>query len=212
MRIAILVAALCFASFSNAEARSRHHVASAQLSEGCNVLWPCIVPQSFKADVRGPLQPQMFTRKKQSNVDVIGSGLYLNPTKAVRGMGNALAGLVAPLAAKASEIIASCGSRSLGGVSHRNIAGTRILSLHATGQAVDLQGNPSCIYAHLAGWPGGYSIDYARAPNAQHVHISYTQPGGREWGVRFAHRHYGGRHRYAHRRHRHAHYANAHHE
>ena len=46
-----------------------------------------------------------------------------------------------------------------------------------------MRGNPSCIYAHLKGWPGGYSTDYAAV---QHVHISYN-PGGQEWGLHFAH-------------------------
>ena len=67
------------------------------------------------------------------------------------------------------------------------------MSLHASGRAVDMKGNPSCIYAHLHGWPGGYSIDYGRV---HHVHISL---GGREDGLRFAHG--GHRRHYAHRRH-----------
>ncbi len=92
-------------------------------------------------------------------------------------------GLVAPLRAKAAEIASECGSVVVSGLRHTYIAGTRRISLHASGQAVDMVGNPKCIYAHLRGWPGGYSIDYARA---RHVHISWTG-GGREWGVRFAH-------------------------
>jgi hypothetical protein len=63
------------------------------------------------------------------------------------------------------------------------VKGTRLISLHASGRAVDISGNPKCIYRALAGWPGGYSTDYARI---RHVHISYA-PGGREWGARFAH-------------------------
>lgn len=70
------------------------------------------------------------------------------------------------------------------GVRHTRVAGTRRMSLHASGLAVDMAGNPGCIYARLRGWPGGYSTDYARV---RHVHIS--GPGGREDGLRFAHRH-----------------------
>ena len=36
------------------------------------------------------------------------------------------------------------------------------MSLHATGEAVDMRGNPSCVYAQLRDWPGGYSTDYGR--------------------------------------------------
>lgn len=100
-----------------------------------------------------------------------------------------LAGVSAPLAAKANEIAAACGSRVISGLRHTRVAGTRRMSLHASGHAVDMQGNPGCIYAHLRGWSGGYSTDYARV---RHVHISL---GGREDGVRFAHR--GGRTRIA---------------
>jgi hypothetical protein len=104
-----------------------------------------------------------------------------------------LAGVVAPLVAKAEEIKSSCGSVVVSAVSHR---GNR--SNHPIGRAVDMQGNPSCIYAHLKNWPGGVSTDYGSAPGGPHVHISYN-PGGQEWGLRFAHRHARKRHRYAQR-------------
>lgn len=100
-----------------------------------------------------------------------------------------LAGVYAPLAAKAREIEQACGSRVISGVRHTRVAGSRRMSLHASGHAVDMAGNPGCIYAHLRGWSGGYSTDYGRV---RHVHISL---GGREDGVRFAHR--GGRTRIA---------------
>lgn len=108
--------------------------------------------------------------------------------------------LVAPLAAKVAEIEGGCHSRLVSGLRHTLIAGTKILSLHASGKAADLAGDPGCIYAHLVSWPGGYSIDYARM---RHVHISYD-PFGREWGAHFRH----GGPRYA-RRHRHHHLARA---
>lgn len=100
------------------------------------------------------------------------------------GSTTSLAGIVAPqLVSKAQEIVRDCGSEI---VSAR--AGRANRSNHPIGRAVDISGNPGCIYAHLHGWPGGYSIDYATAPGGHHVHISYN-PGGQEWGVRFAHRH-----------------------
>lgn len=109
--------------------------------------------------------------------------------------GAGLSGVVAPLAAKAREVAAACGSRVISGVRHTRIAGTRLISLHASGRAVDMQGNAPCIYRRLANWPGGYSTDYARV---KHVHISYD-PNGREWGSRFAHHHAKKRTRYARR-------------
>lgn len=89
-----------------------------------------------------------------------------------------LAGVTPVLAAKARQIVSACGSTIISTISAR---GHR--SNHPIGRAVDMRGNPSCIYAHLKGWPGGYSTDYAAV---QHVHISYN-PGGQEWGLRFAH-------------------------
>lgn len=85
--------------------------------------------------------------------------------------------LVAPLREKVREIVAACGSRVVstgcrGGVTPN----------HRQWKAADLDGNPSCIYAHLRGWPGGYSTDYKRV---RHVHISYNPK--HEWGLRFAH-------------------------
>lgn len=117
-----------------------------------------------------------------------------------------LAGIVPTLAAKASEIIGACpGARVISAVRHTYVAGTRRISLHASGKAVDVTGNPGCIYARLRGWPGGYSVDYARV---RHVHVSYDAQGHREWGARFYHN--GGtmsarRHRYHHRHRRKSH-------
>jgi hypothetical protein len=102
------------------------------------------------------------------------------------GVGS-LSCVVPPLAAKAREIVSACGSTVVSAV-----AGRPNKSNHPIGRAVDLVGNPKCIYAHLKGWPGGYSTDYGRV---RHVHISYN-PGGQEWGLRFAHG--GHRHRQHH--------------
>jgi hypothetical protein len=89
-----------------------------------------------------------------------------------------LAGVTPVLAAKTREIVASCGS-----VVISTIAPRPNQSNHPIGRAVDLRGNPECIYAHLKDWPGGYSTDYAAV---KHVHISYN-PRGQEWGLRFVH-------------------------
>lgn len=97
-----------------------------------------------------------------------------------------ISAVVPELRAKADAILAACpGTKVISAIRHTRIRGSRRMSLHASGRAVDLRGNPRCIYAQLEGWPGGYSIDYGRV---RHVHISL---GGREDGLRFAHR--GGR-------------------
>lgn len=127
-----------------------------------------------------------------------------SPRISSHGHSLSLDDVVAPLAEKARAIIADCGSRVIS--AHRpgaRVRGSGRPSLHAAypARAVDLAGNPACIYRHLKqGWAGGYSTDYGRVA---HVHISY-EPNGREWGSRFAHysghkrRHYARRHyRYA---------------
>lgn len=100
-----------------------------------------------------------------------------------------VSGLVPSLREKVNEIVADCGSVVVSAVSRRYVAGTGHLSLHASGRAADLEGNPTCIYAHLKGWTsngGGYSTDYG---SVGHVHISH---GGREAGLAFTH--HGHRH------------------
>lgn len=99
-----------------------------------------------------------------------------------------LAGVYAPLADKAREIEAACGSRVISGVRPgARVAGTRRMSLHARGDAVDLQGNASCMYRLVRNWPGGVSVDYHRAG---HLHLSLDRYGVREMHARFNH---GGR-------------------
>lgn len=146
IRIIAAACALACAIVTTAEARSALH-------PDCNVTMPCEVVRPFRADVRGPLQPQMFTRKKERQARAapqswggVGS-MTVSPAR--------VAGLVPELAAKVSQIVSTCGSKVVSGVRHTNIAGTRRRSLHSTGQAADLQGNPSCIYSMLHGWPGG---------------------------------------------------------
>jgi hypothetical protein len=92
------------------------------------------------------------------------------------------------LEAKAQEIVSSCGSTIISAFRPgARIAGSGHISMHASGRAVDIKGNPHCIYSHLEGWPGGYSVDYG---SVQHVHVSL---GGFEDGVRFSH--HGSHHR-----------------
>jgi hypothetical protein len=114
--------------------------------------------------------------------------IHLEPEYPIRLRGASLAGVSAPLVAKARELAQACGAVVISGHRHTRVAGSRRLSLHASGRAIDVRGNPGCVYAHLRGWPGGYTTDYGRV---RHVHISL---GGREDGLRFVH----GGHRHHH--------------
>ena len=104
------------------------------------------------------------------------------------GGSTSLARIVEPLKAKAEEIIAVCGSRVLSSDCRGGVTPN-----HRNHRAVDLKGNPRCMYALLKDWPGGVSTDYGSAPGTAHVHVSYCPPGSckgaYEWGLRFAHRH-----------------------
>jgi hypothetical protein len=155
--------------------------------------------RAAKADWRVQIRQKPYRRGKVVRVE---TALSEAPAASVaQAVQRAVSGIVAPLAAKVAEIQSACGSKVISAIRHTRIAGTSRMSLHATGQAVDLAGNPGCIYGLLHGWPGGYSTDYARV---RHVHLSY---GGPEHGIRFAH---GGGRRHAHRHHRHQRrYANA---
>lgn len=94
-----------------------------------------------------------------------------------------LAGVVPELAAFARRVVADCGSKVISAVRNTRVRGSGAISLHASGRAVDISGNPDCIARHIAAWGGGASNDYWRVrPN--HYHISW---GGREHGKRFAH-------------------------
>lgn len=162
----------------------------------CNVTMPCIAPYASTAEEARITRGRYIARQLG-----IGGPNIKRPRRAsgamLVGASRSTAGVVAPLAAKAAEIQAACGSKVVSGIRHTRIAGTRRMSLHASGHAVDMAGNPACIYSHLQGWPGGYSTDYGRM---RHVHISW---GGPEHGLRFAH---GGK---RHARHRGSRYAAA---
>lgn len=131
-----------------------------------------------KATQKKPAAKVAAKRAAKSAPTIAG---YVQQT--VKSAGVSLAGVVPELAAKAREIQEACGSKVISAVRRTFIRGTRRMSLHATGQAVDMAGNPECMYGLLKGWGGGYSTDYARV---KHVHISHSD-GGREWGARFAH-------------------------
>jgi hypothetical protein len=198
---AILAVLALVALASNAEARQRHKAAG--LHPDCNVTMPCVAPYAST-----PAQARVTRGRYVARQMGIGAARETRAVRAPRArravsyetpapsIVRAVSGIIAPLAAKVAEIQSACGSKVISGLRHTNIAGTRILSLHASGKAVDLAGNPSCIYAMLHGWAGGYSTDYARM---RHVHLSYDPDGGREMGVRFVHG--GGHRRHAHRRH-----------
>ena len=183
--------------FATAEARQRAPV----LSPDCNVTMLC--------DTRGiesPVQSRNERKALRRLASTQPSGqlhealAYAPPTapterEAVAPAGVSISGILPALASKVAQIQSSCpGAHVISGLRHTRIRGSGRMSLHATGEAVDMRGNPSCIYAQLRDWPGGYSTDYGRV---QHVHISLAA-NGREAGLRFAHG--GGRHH----RHRHA--------
>jgi hypothetical protein len=102
-----------------------------------------------------------------------------------------LAGFPKALVEKVRELQRVCGSRIVsayrpGAVVCSRRKGKMIChsSNHARKKAVDMVGNPACMYARLRGFPGGVSTDYKQV---NHIHISYN-PKGMEWGSRFAHR------------------------
>jgi hypothetical protein len=175
MRKLFLVSLLAFGTGfvltnSPAEARTRHdHVSNSHrthTTESTQV-------RKYRASRSGVVEKKRAYKKHA----------YAKKRTHARSGSVSLAGVTPVLAAKAREIASACGSSVISAVSRR---GNR--SNHPIGRAVDMRGNPSCIYAHLKGWPGGYTTDYR---SAGHVHISYN-PGGQEWGMRFAHGGHGG--------------------
>lgn len=194
-----LVLVALFFGLLAAPAEARHRQVSYTVHPDCNVLWPC---EGVTTSPRGErvvramggfgtakkiYTPNITQRERKTRI----AAVYV-PASRPAGIG--LAGVTPQLASKVTDIVSTCGSQVISAVRHTFIAGTRHISQHANGTAVDVTGNPSCIYSMLHDWPGGYSIDYARM---KHVHISI---GGPENGLRFVH---GGGHRhYAHQRHR----------
>jgi hypothetical protein len=185
IRTVTALAALCALS-SLAEARVR----TPAVSPECNVTMPCI-------GVDNPMHARQ--RRQRETLQSFGA---TEPTRRAERVRRAVepayasegypAGLVGSLQAKLASIQSACpGTHAISGVRHTRIAGTRRMSLHAQGKAVDVRGPYGCIYGQLKGWSGGYSTDAGRM---QHIHISYDDAGGREMGLRFAH---GGGRRHA---------------
>ncbi len=166
----IAVAALC-ALPSLADARTR----SPAISPECNVTMPCIGVGIGERSVSGP---QLRARRISNPTNAKSESTFEAP-------GISQGGLVGPLQSKLASIEAACpGTHAISTVRHTRIAGTRVMSLHAQGKAVDARGPYSCIYGQLQGWTGGYSTDAGRMA---HIHISYDDASGREMGLRFAH-------------------------
>lgn len=170
---------------TGAEARQRH---KGGLHPECNVTMPCVAPYASTPDQARLTRGRYVAREVGFGGPV--TKRAVRAPKPRPGVSHAapsppiariVSGIIAPLAAKVVEIQSACGSKVISAVRHTYVAGTRRISQHANGTAVDMAGNPSCIYSLLRGWAGGYSTDYARV---KHVHISY---GGREHGIRFAH-------------------------
>lgn len=147
----------------------------------CVVVWTGIIAYSAKA--LGAEYARTDDDRAQSERSTIAPAAARAPA-AKNGV--SLQGVVAPLAEKARAIAAACGSRVVSAVRRGATVYGGSASNHASGRAVDLQGNPACIYAQLRDWPGGVSTDYQRAPGGPHVHVSYN-PSGMEWGLRFVH-------------------------
>lgn len=199
IRAVTAVAALCAFS-SIAEARVR----TSAVSPECNVTMPCIgVNNPVYARQRGQRRAEpafsmtepspRLTRRQQRALERAQRNAFEPAAPAPRAVISHAAaasegysaGLVGPLAAKLASIQSACpGTQAISGVRHTRIAGTRRMSLHAQGKAVDVRGPYGCIYAQLKSWSGGYSTDAGRV---QHIHISYDDAGGREMGLRFAH-------------------------
>lgn len=186
IRTITAVAALC-ALPSLAEARVR----TPAISPECNVTMPCIgVDNPVDARQRRQREPMhSFAAVEPPHHRAEPARRDAEPGYASQGYS---AGLVGPLQTKLASIQTACpGTHAISGIRHTRIAGTRRMSLHAQGKAVDVRGPYGCIYAQLRGWSGGYSTDSGRV---QHIHISYDDAGGREMGLRFAH---GGGRRHA---------------
>lgn len=102
--------ALACAIVSTAEARPR---SVNGLHPECNISFPCIVPgPAFKAEVRGPLQPQLYTlrNKKAETVNLFGGVPYINPAKAVRAVTRMATEILPHPAGCRRNLFCGCGS------------------------------------------------------------------------------------------------------
>ena len=157
---------------TESSARPRAPVLAPVLAPECNISISCEAPvvQSPAASAsvrkswrrsRAPVVQAPLVREALAYAPADDIPAVREPRN-VRGLSTS--GVVPALAAKAAAISAACpGAHVISALRHTRIRGTRRMSLHATGEAVDMRGNPSCIYAQLRNWPGGYSTDYGRA-------------------------------------------------
>jgi hypothetical protein len=199
VRVCVLACAvLPTTTFATAHARSRAPALAAE----CNVSMACDVPRASGTARSQRSQEAAYSRHASlpsAEQQAREALAYAPPSPPVEREGGrsgrtSMSGVVPALAAKVAQIQSACpGSHVISTLRHTRIRGSGRLSLHATGEAVDMRGNPSCVYAQLRDWPGGYSTDYGRA---QHVHISLAA-NGREAGLRFTH---GGGRGHRHRR------------
>lgn len=131
--------------------------------------------------------------------------------RALPRRGVSLAGVVPRLAEKVRELQDKCGAIPTSAVRRTYVRGSGRRSLHWDGKAVDVVGNPKCMYPLVAKWPGGVSTDYwtvrCGARRCPHMHISLDEKGRREMRARFAHR--GGVKRTRYARHQRQRYASA---
>jgi hypothetical protein len=162
--IAVAIALVTFVATADAHNRPRLRLPVA-ICNSADLMRPCSLDGNFLRGVR--------------SIDIEMKRMRVRPGQRVP-----TTSLTTTLAGKVSEIRSVCGARVVSAVRHTMIAGTRRLSLHASGKAVDMAGDSACIYRQLAGWPGGYTTDYSRV---RHVHISLDIAGGREMGLRFRH-------------------------
>lgn len=142
MRVILAALAACFfaGALTDAQARPRRAAIAAE----CNVSMPCIGVS------QGAAHRGRYAARLRASVS--------------------LDGVVYSLANKVRSIQAACpGTKIISTIRHTLIAGGGgAVSKHASGRAVDVAGNYSCIYSQLHDWPS-YSTD---GPRCRHVHIS----------------------------------------
>lgn len=173
MRTVILAALALVGAASIAEARVRSSI----VHPDCNVTMPCLIVAPLGVSSHAARRAARGLRTPRT-----GFGSVMTPDET---QGSFVSGLVPTLSAKLASIQAACpGTYAISGVRHARIAGTRTMSLHSQGKAIDVRGPYGCIYGQLQGWKGGYSTDSGRVA---HIHISLDEAGGREMGLRFRH-------------------------
>jgi hypothetical protein len=191
-----LVAAMAFvliaAAGEQVHARQKNESYSQRLFDQHSIGQPVYAPQYQQRKHHGPGLHRRLVKGKKAKRAI--AARHATPARPANifdryhldtlPKGNvSLNGVVPELAAFARTIVSACGSKVISAVRNTRVRGSGAVSLHASGRAVDISGNPGCIARHLAGWRGGASNDYHRIrPN--HFHISW---GGREHGKRFAH-------------------------